>query len=187
MSNILPSDITKSGILKKDVWLTGNIVRIRERKPQETKQQGQEKAKGKNKNKNKSKQMQARTPNQGFEIHVCAGTTPADVILVETWESSVITKLKQVANKREAVAFTNVLIKAHTDKTSPWTTSRLPFFGVLPTESEFKKHEENADWLKYHPLTTMADLQYLSRRHTRVCRRTRDGSQARKSRSQHSL
>ena len=153
MSNIIPSDLTKPGFVKDDIWMTGTIVRTRTRKPQGNDQAGKSQNKGKAKTK--------RAPGEGFEIHLCGGTTAADVLLIESWDASINNRLQQMAKKGTSMAFSNFTIKTHTEKTSGWTTSRLSFYGVLTNVSQFKEIDENPDWLKYHPLTTMSDLQLL--------------------------
>ena len=152
MTNLVPSDISKTGCFKNDVWLQGNIVRTRVRKPQ-----GNEQTTGKAKGKSKGK----RPPSEGLEIHICGGSTPADVILIETWDATITKLVKPFAEKGTPVAFSNFIVKAHTEKTGTWTTSRLPFYAVLTNLSQVKKIEENPDWLKYHPLTSMTDLELL--------------------------
>ena len=153
MSNLIPSDINKTGCFKNDVWLQGNIVRTRVRKPQ-----GNEQTTGKNKGK---KSKGNRPTSEGMEVHICGGHTAADVMLVETWDAAITKKLLPFAKKGTPVAFSNFIVKSHTEKTGTWTTSRLPFYAVLTNLSEIKKIDENPDWLTYHPLTTMTDLELL--------------------------
>ena len=67
----------------------------------------------------------ARPPSKGFEMYLNGGKTPADVVMVETWEPSVVQRLLPLAQIGAALRITNAKVQVHSDKTLPWTTSRL--------------------------------------------------------------
>jgi RNA polymerase subunit RPABC4/transcription elongation factor Spt4 len=141
--------------LKDDTWLLGVVVRVRPRKTVTT--PGAAKGKGSQKNAGKSK-------TDGREgIHLCGGTTPSDVILLERWESLVtVAAMKRVAVVGQSIKFTDLDIKNHNEKTIPWSTSRLPFYGTIDSRTRYEPVAEvNPDWLEYHPLTPVRSLRFL--------------------------
>ena len=126
-------------MLKGNVWLGGCTVRIRHRKPAEaTASKDTNAPKGGKGGKDKgAKKGKEKGPRTAFEIHLNGGSTPADVMLIEAWEPEAQTMLLNAATgKGVSLRMTKILIRAHTEKTRPWTTSRSPFFAVVLPNSE---------------------------------------------------
>ena len=176
MSAITPQEITTRGMLKEPVWMHGVVVRLRLRVPgapggysQGAASQGAASQGAAGKAAKKGKRMPKGGGAGGkpekrecFEMHVCGGDSPADVILVETWEPVVQSRLRPLAQVGVALRFTNFLVKSHTDKTMPWTTSRLPMFAQLLPESKVETTTVDPNWQIFHPVTPVADLPYLA-------------------------
>ena len=155
MSVLLPSDIAKPGMLKNDVWIAGMLVRTRERNTETTAiPSGEGKARG-------DKQGKSDKQRRCLELHVNGGTSPAEVILVGSWDSEATTRLQEIAQVGVAMRFSQVNIKRHNDKTDAWTTSRLPYFVKMFANSIFEPIDANPEWQLYHPLTPLADLHHL--------------------------
>ena len=155
MSVLLPGEIVNPGVIKNDVWIAGVVVRIRERNPESNvaaKGSGKIKAGKKNK---------ITGPRPGLELHLNGGTTPAEVILVECWDPKNTQRLRDIAKVEGAMRFTKVNIKRHSERSSPWTTSRLPYFMEIVAESVFESTSADASWQLYHPLTPLTDLHHL--------------------------
>ena len=96
MSLQRPSEITTAGKLGANMWLAGCVVRIRERAPKENGKAGGASQSGTAKGvggKGKKKSTGARA---GLEIHINAGTTPADVMLVEAWDPPTVQLMRNV-------------------------------------------------------------------------------------------
>ena len=100
-------------------------------------------------------------PRECLEIHLCAGHTPVDVVLVEAWEPAARKRLARMSQPGQCIRVAGVLIKAHTDKAYPWTTPRLQFFAEFGTASMVATMERNPTWLSYHPVTPAASLQHV--------------------------
>ena len=81
MSVLLPGEIVKPGVIKNDVWIAGTVVRIQDRTI-DSKGAAKGTGKGQSGKKNKS-----GGPRHGLELHLNGGTTPAEVIQVESWDS----------------------------------------------------------------------------------------------------
>ena len=162
MSTIVPSDITTKGKVDKNVWLAGVLVRSRERTPQSTTSTGKA-ATGKSAGKKGKGPAKAAGPRSCLEVHICGGTTPADVMMLEAWAAEPKALLQAFLNQGEPRAFkcTKFLVKPHTEKTRPWTTSRLQFFGELLSDSLIEAVELNPSWLTFHPPTPIDDLQHV--------------------------
>ena len=156
MSVLLPSEIVNTGVIKESMWIAGVIVRVRERNlDANASQKGGGKAKvGKQK-----KEMSAR---RGLELHLNGGATPAEVIMVESWDGETTKRLRNMAQMESAMRFSKVIIKRHTEKSKSWTTSRLPFFIEVLASSVFEVTNANPLWQVYHPLTPFADLHHLT-------------------------
>ena len=105
-----------------------------------------------------------------MEVHICGGCTPADVFMLQAWEAEPKALLQPytAADGPRALKCTNFWVKPHTDKTRPWTTSRLEFYGELDKDSKIEAVEPQPAWLTYHPLTPMEDLQHVPDGHL-VC------------------
>jgi hypothetical protein len=144
MSEILPGNISTKCRLKDERWLVGVVVRVRLRKTVTT--PGSVKGKGYQKNAGKGK----TDGREGIELHLCGGTTPSDVILLECWESPVtVAAMKRVAVVGQSIKFTDLDIKNHNEKTIPWSTSRLPFYGTIDSRTKYELvSEANSDWLE---------------------------------------
>ena len=144
MTSILPQDVTKAGKLKT-VWLEGCIVRIRERKfqPQDSLSQDSKSNKRGKGAKKSGKQggslmKNSKGPRECLELHICGGATPAEVMMAEIWHEPLRKAVRPKAEVGTGIRFKNALIKAHNDKTRPWTTSTLDFFAEVP-EGGLKK------------------------------------------------
>ena len=117
MSYITPREISAPGMLKPEVWLQGVVVRIRTRilKDGATGADADKAGKGgkggkpgKKGNKAGKKGGAADVQDrQGFELHLCGGDTPADVILLETLEPTVRARLQPKAQVGVTLRFTN--------------------------------------------------------------------------------
>jgi RNA polymerase subunit RPABC4/transcription elongation factor Spt4 len=168
MSHLLPCDITSKGRIKDDTWLVGTVVRSRPKKIANPTSGAKGKA-GKSKGKeNKGKGNAGHTSRSGYEIHLCGGIAPSDVILLECWDTTFICELEKAAELGKSIALTDLEIKEHTDKTAPWTTSRLPYFGTLDSKTKIKTVEPAPEWLNYHPVTDVPSLQHVPDGHL-VC------------------
>ena len=97
----------------------------------------------------------------GLEIHLCGGSTPADVMLVEVWDPPAINRVKSKATIGSTVKLTDIDLVQHSEKTTPWTTSRLPLYARFTSESKIELAEPSANWLRYHPLTPLISLQHV--------------------------
>lgn len=165
-STITPREITSAGMLKGNVWLGGCTVRIRRRNFDDAKaSQGKAATQGGKGAKAKGGKQKGKDPGPrvGFEIHLNGGNTPADVMQVEAWEPAAREMLERAAVRKGAgLRMTKISIRTHTEKTRPWTTSRSPFFAVVLPESVVESIETPPDeWLPYHPVTPVADLEHL--------------------------
>ena len=154
MSNIVPREVVTTGILSK-VGVIGRIVRVRTRNINEV-NTGKGNAKGKNKRK-------ADGPLCVLELHISGGTTAADVIMFEVWDAALRQKLDPIAHVGETICIKNVLVKPHTDKTSPFTTSPLPVYlrAIENTITEKGPERPESEWPRLHPVTDVPDLQHL--------------------------
>ena len=154
MSNIVPREVVTTGILSK-VGVIGRIVRVRTRNINEV-NTGKGNAKGKNKRK-------ADGPLCVLELHISGGTTAADVIMFEVWDAALRQKLDPIAHVGETICIKNVLVKPHTDKTSPFTTSPLPVYlrAIETTTAEKGPERPESEWPRLHPVTDVPDLQHL--------------------------
>ena len=85
-----------------------------------------------------AKKSKSGVPRHGLELYLNGGTTPAEVIQVESWDSEKTKCLRDLAKLEGAMRFTKVNIKSHTDKSQAWTTSRLPYFMQVVADSIFE-------------------------------------------------
>ena len=152
-STLLPRDVVKKGRIGNGVWLQGLVVSVRSRKPN----QPQAPTTGKGKGKSKS----TKAPSEGLEVHITGGKTPGDVMVLEAWETAARDMLLRYSPKGKSFRVTEIESKEHTDKTAPWTTSRLRFYCVLNAASKIETVEASPDWLGYHPLTMVPSMQRL--------------------------
>ena len=112
MSNLLPSEITRTGVLKNGIWIAGVVVRIRDRDPVSS---ANTKGKGKSKVAKKGK---IDKPHKGLELHLNAGTSSAEVIMVQSWHAETTTRLRKIAQIGTSMRFTGVNIRAHNESSS---------------------------------------------------------------------
>ena len=177
-SCLVPRDITKTGKLAADIWLIGTVVRLREFKsgaeqtlaPSQSGGKAQAKgkkgaAKGKKGAKESKQQSQS---NEGMEIHLNGGDTPADVMMLHSWDEKACKALRPFFKKGEKLMVSKVYIKEHTEKTSAWVTSRHAFFGVMDASSGIQRYEGEAAWVQYHPTTPLSSLRHVPH-NTFVC------------------
>ena len=163
-STVLPRDIAKEGKINNGVWLAGIVVTKRCRKPVDPTADGG-KAKG-SKGKGKDKQKKSGKAGdggarEGFEIHLCGGKTPADVIMLEAWDPAARQLLTPHFMEMKAFRITNIEIKKRGEKSTPWTTSRSRFFGVIGPDARTEAVERSPEWETYHPITLASSLQLL--------------------------
>ena len=159
MSTLVPKEVTQKGCLGNGSWLTGNVVRIRQRTVGGAPNSAAKSSKGKGKKQgNTNKESQT----DGLEIHLCGGPTPADAI----------NRVKSKATIGSTAKLTDIDLVQHSEKTTPWTTSRLPLYARFTSESKIEVAEPSANWLRYHPLTPLRWLQHVPGRmlHLRVGR-----------------
>ena len=172
-SDLSPKEVSpQTGVLKR-VYIAGRVVRVREREfdadtaTQEPKGGGKEK-KGKGKEGSKAK-GKGKGPKKVFEIHLSGGKTPADVIVFEAWDVKVQERLRPLAQLGKSLRVKNVLVKHHTDKTRPYSTSRSAVFLRAVEETTVEACSGLDDTVpSYHPVTPVADLHYLPEK-TLVC------------------
>ena len=79
-----------------------------------------------------------KTSRRGLELHLNGGATPAEVIMVESWDGETTKRLRNMAQMESAMRFSKVIIKRHTEKSKSWITSRLPFFIEVLASSVFE-------------------------------------------------
>ena len=163
-SVLVPRDIVKKGKLDNGSWLAGIVTRRRPRQKSNTQDDGSQEAGNRKSAKGygHKKSKEKASSREGLEIHLCGGQTPADVILLEAWDPAVRMRLEPFSKIGTCFRVTNIEVKEHTDKSFPWTTSRLQFFGHLPACSQFESMEPKPEWLPYHPVTPVASLQHVA-------------------------
>ena len=163
-SVLVPRDIVKKGKLDNGSWLAGIVTRRRPRQISNTQDDGSQEAGNRKSAKGygRKQSKEKASSRQGLEMHLCGGQTPADVILLEAWDPAVRMRLEPFSKIGTCFRVTNIEVKEHTDKSFPWTTSRLQFFGHLPASSQFESMEPNPEWLPYHPVTPVASLQHVA-------------------------
>lgn len=162
ISVLVPRDITKKGKLEAGSWLAGIVTRRRQRQTGNTLDTGSQDTGGRKSLKGYDRKKDKNGSREGLEIHMCGGQTPADVILLEAWDPAVRIRFQPYSQVGKCIRVTNIEIKEHNDKSSPWTTSRLQFFGLLSSSSQFESMESNPEWLSYHPVTPVASLQHIA-------------------------
>ena len=150
-SVLLPREITKAGPLKAGLWLHGVVVRLRKR----------EIAWGSSWRHLRCGSTPS-TETHGFEVHICGGSTPSDVILVEAWDLIAVRRLQALAEMGKGLKFSNCNVKPHTDKSRQWTTSRLPWFLSLPADASIEVTAVLPEWPKYHPVTGLKAIRLLA-------------------------
>ena len=168
-SIVAPSAITGVGVVK-DYFVRGRLVHMRVRDPadptmasqQQPKAGGKQKGKGTNKGKAKGKE-----PEVVVEVHISGGQSPANVIKFEAWAKDA-TRLRSQLQDGQMVDVTKCRIMAHTPKTWPWTTSRIPFYLRATPETVVQSAEEVLSIPRYHPLSSIEDLHHLPSK-TLVC------------------
>ena len=143
------------------VWLIGIVTRRRVRAPATSDNAGKSEKGGKGKWKARGKGAKNQDSREGLEVHLCGGSTPADVILLEAWASDVRLRFEPFSQLGKCIKVSNIEIKEHSDKTFPWTTSRLQFFGQLQSTSLIENVVPKPEWLSYHPVTPVAALQHI--------------------------
>ena len=160
-----PAEVAAAGFLK-DYWVGGRVVRIRERGEEDRDSQvsTSQDAIGKGcrkKGKSGGKKGKERSQPSVLELHISGGNTPVDVIMVEAWGPSLCQKFKHVAAQGAFLKFTDCKILAHTPKTTPWTTSRLPWFLRATEETKVELACDDPTVPAHHPLTEIEDLAIL--------------------------
>ena len=163
MTEVLPHQVSAAAQLKK-IWIVGRVVYLHQDAED---QEGQGKGKGaKGKSaKGKGKGNKKATFNDGntkvLEWYLSGGTTPADVILCNTWEKATIRRVRPVLQCGTVVRCTNGQIKSHTEKTRPWTTSRLPYYFRGADDLKIESVTDRPEWPLHHPVTAVPDLKLL--------------------------
>ena len=151
-SLLLPRDVTNKGKVGDGVWLMGVVTRRRTRVPATSDSRARPAVSdkgGRGKGKVRGKGAKQEGPREGLEVHLCGGSTPADVILLEAWASDVRLRFEPFSQVGKCIKVSNIEIKEHSDKTFPWTTSRLQFFGQLQSTSLIENVEPKPEWLSY--------------------------------------
>ena len=159
MSTLVPKDVTQKGRLGNGSWLAGIVVRIRVRTAGGAANSAASKS-SKGKGKKQGKQSKSKQ-TEGLEIHLCGGSTPADVMMVEVWDPEAVDRVKSRATMGSAVKLTNIDLVPHNEKTTPWTTSRLPLYARFVHDSVIEDTEPSQEWLSHHPLTPLKSLQHV--------------------------
>ena len=95
------------------------------------------------------------------ELHLCGGTTPADVVMYQAWDATPRQRMQPVAQVGACVRVTLCTVVPHTEKTIPWTTSRMPVFLRATKDSDIVAIEDRPEWPRLHPTTSVDALQYL--------------------------
>ena len=155
MSTLVPKELTQKGCLGNASWLAGIVVRIRVRTAGGGSNAASKSTKGKGRKYSKTHNT------DGFEFHLCGGSTPADVMMVEVWDPEAIDRVKRKATVGSAVKITNIELVQHNEKTTPWTTSRLTLYARFARNSLIEDTETLPEWLSYHPLTPLKSLQHV--------------------------
>ena len=160
-----PAEVTATGFLK-DYWIGGRVVRIRERGEEDrdsqvSTSQGSVGNGGQTKGKNAGKRGKERSQQSVLELHISGGTTPVDVIMFEAWGQSLCQKFKRRAEQGAFLKLTDCKVLAHTPKTTPWTTSRLPWFLRATEETKVELADDDPAVPAHHPLTEIEDLAIL--------------------------
>ena len=159
MSTLIPKEVTQKGHLGNGSWLAGTVVRVRTRAPAGVTNNFPTKSnKGKGKKQGK---VNKGGQTEGFEIHICGGKTPADVMMVEAWETDAVNRLKKLAVLGKSVKLTEIELVQHSEKTTPWTTSRLPLYGKFIRGSRVEEVDTTDKWLAHHPITPLKSLQHV--------------------------
>ena len=185
VTDVMPNSIAQPGQMK-DQALVGRVVSKKVREIfQNTmgsgraggkvggKDKGKGKGKGKasGKDKGKSKAKGKADVTKVLEVNLSGGDSGADVILFEVYDQSQgherIAEFDAVMQEKQPVRLTKAQVLAHTEKTRPYTTSRLDFYlkAVPATKAEpvadgtLLSHV--ADW---HPLTSLKALHRLADR-----------------------
>jgi len=165
MSDLLPKDVMTPGTLRT-VSVVGRIVSQRVRDidgdqaagspPRKGNGKATAKAKGKGKDKGKGK---GAGPRRVHELHLVGGSTPADVIMFEAWDAGVRDRLGPVAQIGCPVRVRNCLVKTHTEKTQPYTTSRKTVFLRAVEDTQVETCTDPGDeWPWIHPVTALTGL-----------------------------
>ena len=157
MSTLVLKEVTQKGRLSNGSWLAGIVVRVRSRAAGGAANAGKS---NKGKGRKQGKPVN-QNQSEGIEIHLCGGTTPADVMMVEAWAPQAVSRLKGLSKLGKALKLTDVEPFQHTDKTTPWSTSRLPLYARLLPDSRVEELEPLPEWLAYHPLTPVKSLQHV--------------------------
>ena len=160
-SLLLPRDVTNKGNVGDGVWLIGIVTRRRVRAPATFDNAGKGEKSGKGKGKARGRGAKKEVPREGLEVHLCGGSTPADVILLEAWAPDVRLRFEPFSHLGKCIKVSNIEIKEHSDKTFPWTTSRLQVYGQLQSTSLIENFEARPEWLTYHPVTPVDALQHI--------------------------
>ena len=160
-SLLLPRDVTNKGNVGDGVWLIGIVTRRRVRALATSDNAGKSEKGGKGKWTARGKGAKNQDPREGLEVHLCGGSTPADVILLEVWAPDARKRFEPFSHIGQCIKVSNIEIKEHSDKTFPWTTSRLQVFGQLQSTSLIENVVPKPEWLSYHPVTPVAALQHI--------------------------
>ena len=152
MSDLLPSELgDTTGPLRCGV--IGRIVSLRIRELGD-----QKGTKGRGKQNKRGGKTNARSV---LEVHLCGGDTPAPVVMFEAWDAGVQERLRPVAQIGAAVRIQRCSVMTHTDKSVPWTTSRLRIFLRATEETVMTAIDDHPEWPLFHPITTVQDLNLL--------------------------
>ena len=152
-SVLTPRDITRTGQLSKGIWVVGTVVRVRDMKNTDG-IAGKDKPKGKSaKDKSKGKGAKNKTRNnEGLEIYLNGGDTPADVVVLTAWEEKACKSLMPFFKTSTNIMISSVFFKEHSEKTSKWVSSRHALCGIIDAASEVREYTGEVKWLTYHPM-----------------------------------
>ena len=89
-------------------------------------------------------------------------------MVLQAWGEQACRILQPFFKKGEKIQVAKINIKEHTERTSSWTSSRHPLFGIIDSASEVQSYDGEAKWLQYHPTTPLSSLKHLPN-HTFVC------------------
>ena len=154
-SDLVPSDLKRPGLLRQAV--SGCIVALRERSlavRDRSGESGSASQKGKGKKRSKG-------PSTVKEFHLNGGNSPASVVLVEIWIPEVQARVGSILQVGQAVRLTRCQIMSHHKDSMKFTTSRLGLYLRAVADTEITQIECAPEWLRYHPTTSVSDLQCL--------------------------
>ena len=183
-SALLPQELLTTGFLKSTPVI-GRIMSLRGTKfsgsaspSQDSGTQSSQQSSRSKGTKGKARRSKGDASDKVIEIHLCGGTTPASVILLKVWDKDVQMRIGPVAQNGAAVRVTHCKVEDHTERTAPFTTSRLRVYLRAMPLTQMTAIDNRPEWPLYHPLTSVEDLRTLPAKKTGLCGGSRSGATA---------